>query len=293
MNNNNKVLKTVYNIFKINSRNCILILFLICSLSSCKDKNHRKETNEKAKNTSTDLQLDHFNIWVKNPIKAKEQLTNIGFTAVPDSLSQIHKGQGTAGKYFHFLNGYLELIFVYNQKEFEENNKKNRDLDFNERANFRKNGASPFSIALKVKEYNVEKIPFEKVQYHQDWMKENAYIYAAKSSKTHLKEPSVFVVYPQIESERFETFADLKNIPEEYAFAREFYKHSNGAKKITEIIISSKDLDVKTKTIKAVNGIEKMTIQNGKGHLMELYFDNNIQGKSFDLRPELPLIIYL
>jgi hypothetical protein len=26
---------------------------------------------------------------------------------------------------------------------------------------------------------------------------------------------------------------------------------------------------------------------------MELYFDNHIQGKSFDLRPELPLIVYL
>ena len=194
---------------------------------------------------------------------------------------------------FFFLNNYLEFIFVYNQNEFEQNNKINNTLDFEERVNFENNGASPFSIALKVKHYNIDKIPFEKVKYHQDWMEEDANIYSAKNSKTHLKEPSIFVVYPGIESERFETLSDLKNIPEEYALWRTFYKHPNGAKKITKAIITSYDLDLKTETIKAVNGIENLTVKNGKAHVMELYFDNTIQGKSFDLRPDLPLIIHL
>jgi len=278
---------------EMNIRNYILILVLIFSLSSCKDDKTDKVLNKVTENISTDLQLDHLNIWVENPKKGKNKLTNIGFTSVPDSLSQIHEGQGTAGRYFNFLNSYLELIFVYDQNELEENNAKNKNLDFTERANFERNGASPFSIALKVKDYNTEKIPFEKISYHQDWMEENANIYSAKSSKTDLKEPSVFVVYPEIESERFETLSDLKNIPDEYAFAREFYKHPNGAKKITNIVITSTDLDLKTETIKAVNRIENMTVKNGTRHLMELYFDNNVQEKSFDLRPELPLVIYL
>lgn len=248
------------------------------------------EINEKI---STDLQLDHFNIWIKNPKKAKRRLTEIGFTSVPDSLSAIHKGQGTAGKYFRFLNSYLELIFVYDQNELEENNEKNKDLDFTKRANFEKNGASPFSLALKVKDYNVEKIPFEKISYHQDWMDKNVNIYSAKNSKKELKEPSIFVVYPEMEFERFETLSDLKNIPEESAIWREFYKLPNGAQKVTEIIITSSNLNLNTETIKAVNGIENLTVKKGKEHLMELHFDNDIQGKSFDLRPELPLIIYL
>src|SRR5690606_36062135 len=103
----------------------------------------------------------------------------------------------------------------------------------------------------------------------------------------------IFVVYPEIESDRFETLADLKKIPDKYALWREFYKHPNGAKKITNIIITSTDLDLTTKTIRAVNGIENLTVKNGTEHLMELFFDNNIQGKSFDLRPELPLIVHL
>lgn len=270
--------------------NYILIFSLVLGLFACQVGNRGKGLGEKV---SSELQVDHCNIWVENPEIARERLSDIGFAAVPDSLSEVHTGQGTSGRYFHFLNGYLELIFVYDQEEFEENNEKNKGLDFTQRANHKKNGASPFSIALKVKDYDTDKIPFEKVTYHQDWMEDNANIYSAKVSKTNLKEPSIFVVYPGIESERFETLADLKNIPDEYAFARAFYKHPNGAEKITNIVITSLGVDLKTKTIKALNEIDGLTIENGKAHLMELYFDNNAQGKSFDLRPELPLIVYL
>ena len=271
----------------------IIILVLTISFSSCKNGKQENSINEINEDISSDLQVDHFNIWVENPETAKEKLNEIGFNSVPDSLSEVHKGQGTAGRYFNFLNGYLELIFVYDQNELEENSKKNNDLDFTERANFKKSGALPFSIALKVKDYEIEKIPFEKVRYHQNWMDENANIYSAKNSKTHLQEPSIFVVYPEIESDRFESLSDLKNIPDEYAFARQFYKHPNGAKKITNIVITSIDLDLKTETIKALNGVQNLTIRNGKEQIMELYFDNNIQGETFDLRPELPLIINL
>lgn len=271
------------------------VLLIILSFFSCKreeSKNARIDDTQ-IENTPSDLQLDHFNIWVKNPKKAKVKLAEIGFTSVPDSLSAIHKGQGTAGRYFHFLNGYLELIFVYDHTEFEENNIVNSALDFAERSNFDVNGASPFSIALKVKDYDIEKIPFSKVKYHQEWMGDRESIYSAVNSKTNLKEPSVFVVYPELESASFESISELKSIPEEYAFARAFYKHPNGAKKITNISITSSDLDLETKTVKAINGVENLTVKSGKEHLMEIHFDNDIQEKSFDLRPELPLIVYL
>ena len=267
------------------------LLFLSCW--SCQNAKSEAKNEEPTKTISTDLQFDHFNIWVKNPMLAKEKLNDIGFTAVPDSISDVHKGQGTTGRYFHFLNSYLELIFVYDQTELEENNKVNKDLDFTVRANFEENGALPFSIALKLKEYDIAKIPFEKIRYHQNWMEKGVSIYSAKNSKKYLKEPSIFVVYPALESTQFNSLADVENIPDEYAFARAFYKHSNGAKKLTKIIITSTDLNLNTATMQAVNNIENLTVKNGTEYLMELYFDNNIQSKSFDLRPELPLKVFL
>ncbi|UTW60828.1 VOC family protein [bacterium SCSIO 12741] len=278
----------------MNRRNCLIILVLFIGFLSCENEKKSEPQIDKATiKSSPDLEVDHLNIWIENPTKAKEKLTQIGFTAVPDSLSQIHGGQGTTGRYFNFLNGYLELIFVFDQHDFDRNNELNPELDFAERNDHTKNGASPFGIALRVKDYDLQKIPFEKVTYHQDWMEKNANIYSAKNSKTNLREPSIFVVYPEIESDRFETLADLKNIPDEYGFAREFFKHPNGAKKITKITITSTDLDLNTETIKTINGIGNVTVKNGNEHLMELYFDNHVQKKSFDLRPELPIIVNL
>ena len=277
----------------MNTRNYVIIITIILGISSCKNQKKEDIDIKKTEIFSSDLQIDHLNIWVKNPKKAKARLTEIGFSSVPDSLSPIHKGQGTTGRYFHFFNGYLELIFVYDQNELEKNNALNKDLDFIERANFPNNGALPFSIALKIKDYNIEKIPFKKVKYYQDWMEENTAIYAAKNSKMNLKEPSIFVMHPEMESGRFESLTELENFPTEDDSWKTYFKHPNGAQKITKTIITSTDLDLTTETIKAVNTIKNLKVKNGKEHLMELHFDNDIQGKSFDLRPELPLIIYM
>ncbi|MCV6631163.1 MAG: hypothetical protein OIF50_15030 [Flavobacteriaceae bacterium] len=272
----------------------IIVLILIFGCFSCKTKNKTEPlADQTTLNVSANLDVDHLNIWVKNPKKAKEKLVDIGFTAVPDSLSEIHHGQGTTGRYFHFLNGYLELIFVFNPTVFERNNAINKHVDFLERANFAQNGALPFGIALKSEDYKPEKIPFEKVWYHQDWMGKNNGIYAAKNSKTNLGEPSIFVVYPEIESRTFESLSKLENFPGEEDYWKAFFKHPNGAKKISKIMITSNHLNVKTQTIRALNNMDNVVIKKGSEQLMELYFDDTIQGKSFDLRPELPLIIYL
>ena len=71
---------------------------------------------------------------------------------------------------------------------------------------------------------------------------------------------------------KFNTLEDLQKIPEEYALWRTFYKHENGAQKITKVIITSTDLDLNSETIKTVNQIEDVTVKNGAEYLMELYF---------------------
>ncbi|QKX05846.1 hypothetical protein HN014_13320 [Aquimarina sp. TRL1] len=276
----------------MNKCNYITLLIISFKLLSCGLKD--KQSNEKIETRlENNLKVDHLNIWVEHPEKAKQLLIDIGFTTVPDSDTTPHQGQGTSGKYFHFLNSYLELIFVYDQQEFDKNNETNTSLDFSQRANFHKNNALPFSVALKLKEYSPEKIPFETIKYQQAWMGENNSIYVSKNAKTNLQEPSVFVVYPDIESGTFQSMSDLDNFPTNDDHWKSFFKHPNGAKKITKITITTTDLDLKTETIQAVNSIDNIAIKNGAEHLMELYFDDNIQRRSFDLRPELPLIIYL
>ncbi len=277
----------------MNKCNCIIWIIVSFNLFSCgvNDKQSRERIDPPLENN---LEVDHLNIWVEYPEKVKRLLADIGFTTVPDSSITPHHGQGTSGKYFYFLNGYLELIFVHDQQEFDENNQTNASLDFPQRANFRNNNALPFGIALKLKEYDPEKIPFETTKYQQVWMGENNSIYASKSSKKNLQEPSVFVVYPGIQSGTFQSMSDLDNFPtDDDGHWKAFFKHPNGAEKITKITITTTGSDLKTKTMRAINGIENLTVKKGKEHLMELIFDHNVQGKLFDLRPELPLIIHL
>lgn len=276
-----------------NTKNHQIILIVISFLFVLACGNNTKNYAKTQKDESPDLSLDHLNIWVNNPKVAQKRLMELGFSTVPDSLSQVHHGQGTTGKYFHFLNGYLELIYINNQQEFDANNTLNDQLDFKERADFNKNGASPFSIALKMKKYEVDKIPFECIQYHQEWMPKDQSIYAAKNSKLKLKEPSIFVVYPSLESDQFDSIEDLGKIPDDYAFAREFYKHPNGAKRITEIRITTTEFEKESQSIQALNRMPLLEVKEGNDHLLELFFDQNIQKKKYDLRPELPLIIYL
>ena len=46
--------------------------------------------------------------------------------------------------------------------------------------------------------------------------------------------------------------------------------------------------DVLRETSKA----KQISIQHGPEHLMEIVFENHRRGKTADLRPELPLVIY-
>ncbi|WP_235294843.1 VOC family protein [Portibacter lacus] len=259
----------------------LFIAVVICSfLISCQ----QQESN---------MEVDHVNIWLENTQEAKAKLEEIGFTGVPDSLSRIHSGQGTTGRYFYFLNAYLELIYVYDEEEFLDNAKTNPKLDFEERSKSPENGYLPFSIALNMKEYDARKIPFQTVKYAQDWMEEDNAIFAAENSKINKEEPSLFVVYPEITYDKFENLEALSNIPEEYAIWRKFYKHSNGAEKISKIKLHSRNLDQTSSTIQSIAALDNVEILDSDEYLMELYFDNEKQGRSYDLRPEIPLVIHL
>lgn len=266
----------------------LLVLIYACG-SSAEDK----ITLENNAAQTTNLSVDHFNIWVENPELAKSKLMEIGFRFFPDSLNTPHHGQGTAGKYSNFLNSYLELIYVNDENELIANNKVNDSLDFTLRADFKKNKALPFGIALRLADYDESAIPFETVAYHQEWMGNEGSIYSAVSSKTTPSEPSVFVIYPAIESMHFDNMDSVMNIPVEYDAYRQSFIHPNGAERVSKIVITSKNLSLSSETMRALQPIDMVEISSGQEQLLELYFDNQRQGKSYDLRPELPLKIYL
>ena len=266
----------------------------------CKEK-ESKGLKQDLINTETidsksivDLELDHFFIWVENPDSVKESLTKIGFNMEADSIPTIHEGQGTAGKYFNFWNSYLELLYVYDKQEIETNKKLNDSIGIFFKPELITKGASPFGIGLHMKNYQPERIPFRTFKYHQKYMSSDEMnIFIAKASFELPKEPEVFILYPEIQTHNFTSIDEIDKISEGKPHVRDLFIHPNNAKKVTKIVIETNTEESFSKTMKIVNGIQHIEIKKGREHLMKIYFDNQIQGKSFDLRPELPLIVYL
>ncbi len=260
----------------------IIILFFGLLLSNC--SNTRSDSS---------VSLDHVSIWVDDPKMAKDKLVELGFKAIPDSLSLVHQGQGTSGRFFYFLNTYLEFIFINDSTEFHHNIKKNDGLDFLERSSHISSGYSPFGLGLQMDKYNKDKIPFEVIEYRQDWMENGNSIYAAKNSKLNKDEPSTFVIYPEIQYDQFENMDSLVKIPEAYSIWRSFYKHGNGVEKVSKIRIHlDLNSNPKSKSLEAISDIENIELIQSKENMIDLYFDENKQKKSFDLRPELPLVLH-
>jgi hypothetical protein len=286
----------------------ITLIIVACLLiTSCKQntqatkENTTQDSKEQKEETHTvsadikNMKIDHFNLWTKQPEVFKKKLVEAGFTVVPDSLIPPHQGQGTRGKFMNFLNMYFELIYVINEEEFLSNQKANPLLDFETRGNHQENGASPFSVALKMKNYDVSKIPFETVRYHQSWMgSDSVSIQSAKSSKTNFTEPSVFVVYPEISADEFESLEEVDTkIPEEYAMWRQFFKHKNGAKKVTDIKIHIVRKHEVSDVMKTLNGLEVLDVIDDTSHCIEVDFDNRAQNITLDFRPDFPVIFRL
>ena len=95
----------------------MIILVFILWISSCKEeKKTNIDTNETIENISSDLEVDHFNIWVENPKEAKEKLIEIGFTSVPDSLSQNIPRTRNGRQIFQFLQWIFRIDFCLRPK---------------------------------------------------------------------------------------------------------------------------------------------------------------------------------
>ena len=58
----------------MNTRNYVIIITIILGISSCKNQKKEDIDIKKTEIFSSDLQIDHLNIWVKNPKKAKSPL---------------------------------------------------------------------------------------------------------------------------------------------------------------------------------------------------------------------------
>ena len=214
------------------------------------------------------LELDHVFILVKSKAKVADLLIFKGFE---EGTQNIHPGQGTANRRFFFSNGMLEFIWVRDVAEAA--NGAGRDLQFLKRDI--NPDASPFGVILRQKDdvnSQSSKMPFDGWSYQPVYFPSpNAFHVGANS--TNIFEPLCIYV----------PFSLPKSLVNK--------EKINSSFAISNVCIHVPPTD-RNQVLETLDRTDRLSIQYGKEHLMEMVLNDRSTKKVADFRPEISLIMY-
>ncbi|RMF21946.1 MAG: hypothetical protein D6756_11480 [Cyanobacteria bacterium J083] len=214
------------------------------------------------------LELDHVFILVKPEARVANLLIAKGFE---EGTRNIHPGQGTSNRRFFFSNGMLELIWIRNAQEAQ--NGAGRDLLLPERDT--NTTASPFGVILRRKDSidsQSSKMPFDGWSYQPTYFEPpNAFHVGANS--INISEPlCIYVPFTLPKSS-----VNQEKINSSFA--------------ISNVCIHTPSAD-RNEVLEAVDRADRLSIQYGQEHLMEIVLNDRSTKKIVDFRPQIPLIMY-
>lgn len=210
------------------------------------------------------MKLDHIFILVEPEAKIADLLLEHSFREGPRNT---HPGQGTANRRFYFANGMLEFIWVRDANEARTG--PGRDLRFPERTADPR--ASPFGMIFVpgTDQVNPE-MPFP------GWHYQPAYFPPPKG---------------------FHVGANSHNIAEPLCFYFPFQnpgvpkpQPNRNPQMVSEVIISTPSIDTEG-VLELASQADRLSIQSGQEHLIEITLDHHDSGRTEDYRPALPLIL--
>ncbi|MDH3972722.1 MAG: hypothetical protein OEV42_00465 [Deltaproteobacteria bacterium] len=210
------------------------------------------------------LELHHFFILVKPEAEVAEKLISIGMC---EGTRNKHEGQGTSNRRFNFSNGTLELLWVHDEEEAV--NGPGKGMCLAERT--KNTSASPFGVIFNRKDNCSQEMPFEGWKYEPVYFQAPWAFHIGANSKSIVEPLCVYM--PFIEP------GMSKGLDENETF-----------KSITQVKVHTPS-EPMSNVLDIVKNAERLTIVNGKEHLIEVTFNENHMGCSQDFRPDLPLVV--
>ncbi|AKU95703.1 hypothetical protein AKJ09_02367 [Labilithrix luteola] len=216
--------------------------------------------------------LDHVFVFAR---PGGPEATALAALELTDGGGKTHLGQGTANRCFFFQNAFLELIWVHDEQEARSAAIATTGLW--ERSQYRQTGACPFGICLRAAGPENSAPPFETWGYRPPYVPTGSEIPVAVAAS--FAEPLLFLQRPR-------TSEGPAAAP-----ARESENHANGIRAIRKMHITLTDGATLTPAVREVERLGIVTFTQGPEPLMELVFDEATQGRTADLRPDLPLLL--
>ena len=211
------------------------------------------------------LELHHFFILVKPGAEVAELLSSIGMC---EGTRNKHEGQGTSNRRFNFSNGTLELLWVHD--EDEALNGPGRDMYLSERINDKT--ASPFGVIFNRKDNTSLEMPFDGWKYEPVYFQSPWAFHIGANSK-NIHEP-LCVYMPFVEPGASSGIDENKAI-----------------KSISMVRVYT-PTESMSNVLSVANTADRLSIEHGEEHLIEVEFDNNKSGLTKDFRPDIPLIVH-
>jgi hypothetical protein len=222
------------------------------------------------------FEIDHFFICTAAGGLVADRLIQFGFT---EGSPNRHPGQGTANRRFFFDNAFLELVWLENPDEASSDLVRRTKL-YERCTNFG-GGASPFGVCLRPKPGAARAAPFSAWEYRPPYLPDPLMINMGSNFEI-LTEPLLFYL-------AFARRPDPAN--------RERWQprdHAAGTRRVTRLLFCNGTSDALSPELRAARAsCDGLTFTPGNEYLLEVGFDEERAGRSFDFRPALPLRLRL
>jgi hypothetical protein len=209
------------------------------------------------------IELDHFFILTEPGAPHADLLSGIGLTEGPRND---HPGQGTANRRFFFSNTALELLYVRDTSEAA--NGRGSRLRIVERA--ADVNASPFGLIVRATTESTD-VPFPGWRYCPEYFRADQCFHVGENSDL-LEEP-LCICMPL-------------NMP----LPETQLRLANPQMTVTELRLSVPVVRP-TLTLEAIADCERISLRLNEPHRLEIVFNEEKEGKSMDMTPELPLVV--
>jgi hypothetical protein len=220
------------------------------------------------------VELDH--LFICTSVGAPEADRLIGF-GLMEGVPNRHSGQGTACRRFFFQDAYLELLWVVDPAEAQDESVRRTGLW--ERWSRRSREASPFGLGLRPDGQAEYEVPFPGWEYRPPYLPDPLAIWMGANSEV-VAEPLLFAL----------AFGHRPDSGERSR--RQPLEHPVGFRSITRVRFSSPRGGAISPELRAVEQeCPWLSFESGGEDLVELGFDEEAGGQSADFRPALPLIV--
>jgi hypothetical protein len=214
------------------------------------------------------MELDHLFVCTAEGAPEAEKLVQFGLHEGPPNH---HPGQGTANRRFAFANAMIELLWVSDPAE-AQNQSTSRTLLW-KRWSGRKDNACPFGICLRPADSQDQGSPFPAWEYRPGYLPDPLCLYIGDAG---VEEPMWVYLSFMRRAQREQWFTE----------------HPISIREITALTLTAPMPLCSDASQRIVNsGI--VATRTGATWMLEIEFDGRRRQRQMDFRPHLPIIFQL